>query len=304
MNNRKKQVVKKELSEINKGSEELFANDIRKIDEGIYSFMVYILQMNKLIETTGITEFTSVFKSYTLSDYECIYISLGSKYNEQFIEYKYTNQTIQKRSNAEWQMLPGFVRCKKSLVICIDRFENENVKQENRNMLEKILDTNITMIICDLDGTIQLFEYIITFILQQLATYSIHQNNVVIVNYIRFINPNHTENYLEENLSSCVYKILEKTVYNNSLYEWFGYQPNLYNIIYRYNFRIIYYMLLNVINILQKNIKNNHLSTSNMYVLFGKSLETSFLATFFKNIYDITVTDNMISFYEYNQLTS
>ena len=261
--------------------------------------------MNKLIETTGVTEFKSVFETYTLSDYECIYISLGSKYNEKMIDYQYQiHETIRKKSNAEWQLLPGFVRCKKTLAVCIDRFENENVKQENINILEDIVNENITMIICDIDGTIQLFESMITFIIQQLSIYSIHQNNVMIVNYIRFISPNHTENYLEENLSSSLYKILEKNIYSNSLYEWFGYQPNMYNIIYKYNCRIIYYLLSRVICILQKNIKNTHLSTSNMYVLFGKALETQFLATFFKNIYDITIIDNMKSFYDYNQSTS
>jgi hypothetical protein len=261
--------------------------------------------MNKQIETTGINEFKTVFETYTLSDYECIYISLGSKYNEELIEYQYPiNQTIQKRSNAEWQMLPGFVRSKKTLAICIDRFENENVKHVNRNRIENIMNEHITMIICDLDGTIQLFESIITIIIQQLAIYSIHQNTVIIVNYIRFISPNHTENYLEENLSSSIHKILEKTIYGNSFYEWFGYQPNLYNIIYKYNCRNIFHLLTFVIRILQKKIKNNHLSTSNIDVLFGESLDTPFLATFLKNIYDITVLDTMTSFYDYNQFAS
>ena len=257
--------------------------------------------MNKITETTGIAEFKSVFETYTLSDYECIYVSLGSKYNEQFIEYQYTmSQTIRKRSNAEWQMLPGFVRCKKTLAICIDRFENENAKCENCNILEHTESENVTIIICDLDGTVQLFESIITFIIQQLSIYEIHQNNVMFANYIRFINPNHTENYLEENLSSSIYKIMEKTIYRDSLYEWFGYQPNLYNIIYRYNERIIYCILSSVITILQKKIKNAHLSMSNVCVLLGESLGTQFLEAFLKNIYDITVLDTMRSFYEYN----
>jgi len=261
--------------------------------------------MNHLVETTGITEFKSVFKTYTLSDYKYIYVSLGSKYNELFIEYQYTiSQTIRQRSNAEWQMLPGFVRCNKTLAICIDRFENENIKCENCYILQDIGRENITMIICDLDGTIQLFESIITCIIQQLAIYKIHQKNVIIANYIRFIKPNHTENYLEENLSSSIYKIMEKTIYRNSLYEWFGYQPNLYNIIYRYNERIIYYILSSVITILQKKIKNAHLSISNVCVLLGESLGTQFLEAFLKNIYDITILDNMKSYYEYNQLAS
>ena len=160
------------------------------------------------------------------------------------------------------------------------------------------------MVICDLDGTLQLFESMITFLIGQLSIYHVHQNNVIIVNYIRFISPNHTENYLEENLSSAIYKILEKTTYANSFYEWFGYQPNLYNIIYKYNCRVIYYLLSRVIDILQKNIKNSHLSTLNMCVLLGKSLDTPFLSTFLKNTYDITIEDDMKSFYDYHQFSS
>jgi hypothetical protein len=257
--------------------------------------------MNKLIEINGITDFKSVFETQTLSDYEYIYISLGSKHNEEIVEYKYQlNESIRKLSNAEWQMLPGFIRCKKTLVVCIDRFENETVKQKNKEILKNILSENVTMMICNIDGTIQIFESIIIFIIQQLAIYKIHQNNIVIVNFIRFMYPNHTENYLEENLSSSLYKILEKTIYSSSLYEWFGYQPNMYNIIYKYNCRFIYYLLSRVINSLQQNIKNDNLSTCNMYVVFGKSIETQLLATFFKNIYDVTIIDNdMKSFYDY-----
>jgi hypothetical protein len=259
--------------------------------------------MNQITETTGITEFKSVFETLALSDYECIYVSLGSKYNEQFVEYQYImNKTIRKRSNAEWQMLPGFVRCKKTLAICIDRFENENIKRRNYNILEDIVSENVTMIICDLDGTIQLFESIIHIIIQQFAIYKIHHNMVIIVNYIRFINPNHTENYLEQHLSSSIYKILSKTVYSSSLYEWFGYQPNLYNIIYRYNEQFISCILSTVISILQKKIKNDSLSTSNIHVLFGELLATPFLSTFLKNTYDITILDDMKSFYEYDEL--
>lgn len=299
-------MAKKERFAVKKKNEEPFANKIApiknrtyKIDKGIYSFVIYILQMNQITETTGITEFKSVFEKHTLSDYECIYVSLGSKYNGKLVDYQYTNKSICKRSNAEWQMLPGFVRCKKTLAICIDRFENENAKNNNRNILEDSESENVTIIICDLDGSIQLFEAIISIIIQQFDIYQIHRNMVIIVNYIRFISPNHTENYLEENLSSSIYKILSKTVYCSSLYEWFGYQPNLYNIIYRYNEPCISCILSNVINILQKNIKNDNLSTSNIHVLFGESLGTPFLSAFLKNTYDITMLDRMKSFYEY-----
>jgi len=254
--------------------------------------------MNTLIETVGITEFKKVFETYALSDYECIYISLGSKFNKNVIEYQCAEPII-KRTNATWQMLPGFIRCKKTLVVCIDRFENEEIKQVNIDILkhQSIPESNI--IICDLDGTIQLFENIIQFIIKQSQLYEINPNKMMIVNYLRFISPNHTENYLEENISSHLQSIISSTIYKDCLFEWFGYQPNLYNIIYRYNCRIIFYLLSHVISILQKHIQNSELSISNMRILFEDTVKTQAMKIFCKNIYDITVIDDMKSLYDH-----
>lgn len=255
--------------------------------------------MNQYIATTGIEDFKKVLDTYDLSEFKCVYISLGSKYNEQKIEYSIPNQqSIKKMSNATWQMIPGFTRYKKTLSICIDRFENDSIKEENKNLIVPLLEDNTYFIVCDIDGTIQLFESIISFIIDRLCIFSISPENVIIVNYLRFISPNHTENYLEENLSPSIQKLLLKTDYSNCFYEWFGYQPNLYNIIYRYNNRIIYNILSSVCKILQKKIRNDELSYININVLFGESINTQFLEIFLKNTYDIThLHDNMKSFY-------
>lgn len=255
--------------------------------------------MNQYIATTGIDNFKEVLNTYDLYEFKCIYISLGSKYNERRIEYSIPNQQpVTKMSNATWQMIPGFTRYKKTLSICIDRFENENIKEENKRMILPLLEDNIHFIVCDIDGTIQLFESIISFIIDRVRIFSITPENVIIVNYLRFISPNHTENYLEEKLSPSIQKLLSKTDYSNCFYEWFGYQPNLYNIIYRYNNRIIYNILSCVCKILQKKIRNNELSATNINVLFGESINTQFLEIFLKNTYDITdLHDIMKSFY-------
>jgi hypothetical protein len=223
--------------------------------------------MNKIIETTGITEFQKIFQTYSLTEYEYIYISFGSKY--------YLPKKTQKLSNAKWKMIPGFICNKKNvLVLCIDRFENNIIKKINKNIINQHIpsDRNINIIICDIDRTIQLFENLIINIIQRLKIYSINKEKVTIVNYYRFTSPNHIEKYLEQNLSSCFQKILVKTVYSNCFYEWFGYIPNLYNIIYRYNNRIIY-------NILPIIYCNNAFSIENIK-LFD---------LFLKNMYDITM---------------
>lgn len=224
--------------------------------------------MNKIIETTGIIEFQNIFQTHCLTDYEYIYISFGSK-------------NTQKISNTKWKMIPGFIYNKKNiLVLCIDRFENNKIKKINKNIIKQHipLNKNINIIICDIDRTIQLFEIIIINIIQRLTIYSINKEKVFIVNYYRFTSPNHIEKYLEQNLSLCFQKILVKTVYSNCFYEWFGYTPNLYNIIYRYNIRIIY-------NILPIIYRNNECSIENIKLV----------DLFLKNIYDITMIHTMKS---------
>jgi hypothetical protein len=230
--------------------------------------------MNKIIETTGITEFQKIFQTHRLTDYEYIYISFGSKY--------YLPKNTKKISNAKWKMIPGFIYNKKNiLVLCIDRFENNKIKKINKNIIKQhiLSDRNINIIICDIDRTIQLFEILIINIIKRLTKYSINKEKVIIVNYFRFTTPNHIEKYLEQNLSLCFQKILVKTVYSNCFYEWFGYTPNLYNIIYRYNIRIIY-------NILPIIYCNNEFSIEN----------NQLIDLFLKNIYDITMIHTMKSF--------
>jgi hypothetical protein len=251
-----------------------------------------------IIETQGIEEFKTVFEGYNLTTYEYVYISLGSKYNEKTIEYKTANKQIQKISNAKWQMIPGFILYKKSLSICIDRFENKEIKKENIKQLIDHKEQNIDILICDIDGTVQLFELLIDFITQRLLNSLIQPKNVIIVNYLRFISPNHTEHYLEENLSKALYSLLvKKTKYSECFYLWFGYQPNLYNIIYKYNQQIIFHIL----PLLYRILKDNEVSVSNIHEIFSdpniyscKSNSKMMIELFLKNTYDITNIDTTI----------
>ena len=240
--------------------------------------------MNNIIETTGMIEFKNSFETHVLSDYECIYISFGSK-------CKCKNPSM---TNANWRMIPGFIYDKKSLALCIDRFENKKNKNINKNILKQHIASNVNIIICDIDRTIQIFEIILLFIIQRLTTYSVNKENVIIVNYFRFTTPNHVEKYLEQNVSSCFQKVLMKTVYSNCFYEWFGYAPNLYNIIYRYNNRIIYNILPLVCKILKKE-----LSMQNIQFLSQELHHSKIIELFLKNMYDITIKNTMKSLYEY-----
>jgi len=234
-----------------------------------------------MIETDK-TTFQQTIDQLDLTKYEFIYISLGSKFNEETIVYPYCGKEIQKKSNAVYQMIPEFIRAKKALSICIDRFD-KNSQQKTKDIIESTID----FIICDLDGTIQLFEQLITFLKDKFIYYDIDPNIVMIANYIRFISPNHTEYYLEQNLSDAIVKVLYNTPYSDRLYEWFGYQPNLYNIIYKYKRFII--GLSYICTMLQKKIGNNELSLYNIDSLFDNDkVKMRAIELFLENTYDIT----------------
>jgi hypothetical protein len=255
-------------------------------------------QNNKnIMETSGISEFKNIFEKIDLTIYDYIYVSMGSKYNNsETITYTIANKTIHKKTNAEWQMIPEFIRNisnqMKTLVICIDRFENNTIKKTNIDVLSHIINNGMYIIICDLDGTIHLFESIIDIITKSAVKYAIPPEKIMIVNFIRFIYPNHTESYLEENLSKSLHKQLLQTAYTDCLYEWFGYQPNLYNIVYKYNAQSLFIILSSVINTLNKNIEHCELTSDNIHILENSTINRRFLGIFLKNTFDIKYKSN------------
>ena len=54
-------------------------------------------------------------------DYQCVYVSIGSKFNTSYCMVN--NKEI--RSNAQYQMIPKFLKKEKQLIIIIDRFKDE-----------------------------------------------------------------------------------------------------------------------------------------------------------------------------------
>lgn len=207
------------------------------------------------------------FDKHDFSGFDYIYISLGSKFNRTHIEYLLPyNRSVVKYSNADFQILPAFYRNKpdkKTLSICIDRFENADIKDKNIEIVSNIHQTeqNIKFILCDLDGTIQLFEMLIQYIIDKLI--SLQETNLMIANYLRFVSPNHTEYYLEQNLSNAIDKLLSKTPFRSCFYQWFGYQPNTYNFIYKYQEQFMTYGVYFLCEILEKLLDIEELTIYN-----------------------------------------
>jgi len=212
------------------------------------------------------------------------------------------NKIIDKISNAEFQMIPAFYRKtnppKKTLAICIDRFETPENKQENILLLTQVLENEptIEMILCDLDATIQLFEHLVLFVIERCSP-KIDENKLMIVNYINFISPNHTEYYLEQNLAEAINRILCNTRFRDCFYQWFGYHPNLYNFIYTYNAQYISYGLSFLCDILQKSIGNENLTIYNKHKV-KQSIQCKskqqLYDMFLQNVRDICHTESFL----------
>ena len=166
--------------------------------------------------------FLSLYKSYDLYN-----LSIGSKYNN-------TDNTPF-CSNAYLQMIPNFLnRLKKILIIVVDIF-NEIELIKNINILKNSsIDTQIDIVLLN-----HLFTTdILLLFLEYLEINQIIPNNCMIINYIKFLSPNETELYTEQNVSTIIRNILKEQFdgkYKNLFYQWFGYSEIFYNLIYNDN---------------------------------------------------------------------
>jgi hypothetical protein len=113
----------------------------------------------------------------------------------------------------------------------------------------------------------------------------------MIVNYIRFLRPNDFEYSVEESIPDNIDRILQSTMYKDCFYQWFGYQPNLYNIIYKYNsyrelfhFSDIIFRLNKTLGIETLDLQNVH----HVYEFYKTQTHSLYFETFLKNTVDIS----------------
>lgn len=240
--------------------------------------------------------------------YENIYISIGSKYNEEFIYM--TNKTGKQQtkwSNAMEQIAPHFYREKEnSLILCVDSFNPQELEKNKSKIREIVLLSDI--ILYDTNNTIQSIEEFISYMTNYFIEKEILPEKVLIANYVRFISPNHTENYFEENIPKVIYKGLTSpslpsssiVSYNTRFFQWFGYQPHTYHLLFNYhNYK---YMVgyTNILYLLNDIYDEDYLSYSNIYMLqkINSKISPMYLEIFLKNVMDITAPFD-ISLYDY-----
>ena len=169
-----------------------------------------------------------------------LYLSIGSKLNELVIA---DSQYEQWYSNALHQMFPEFLQNNSyytedaTFIIIIDRFTDFEYRRNElllRNRLKKSKHTHIVILntLCDEKLLVPLIKYI-TYICGKTDMLS---RNLLICNYVKFSStPNYQEYQQSFFISSFIDKLLSKTKhYKECLYEWFGYDYSLFNMIYNY----------------------------------------------------------------------
>jgi len=204
------------------------------------------------------------------NSYDYVYISLGSKMNESSTMFSYPIKNNCLSSNAEYQMIPAFVRLQpeKNKILClvIDDFHNITLHKWNIQYMQKVLNchTNIQLVLYDQIISLTNITHNIQT-LNLLFKKNICATRFLLCNYICFKSSNDTELRLENELPNKIQKAMDFK-YKECFYQWFGYSFYTYNYVYHYN---AYYLqkLMNftyISNLLNKILQDNQLDIYNI----------------------------------------
>ena len=171
-----------------------------------------------------------------------LYMSVGSKWNELVVPSKTFDNSIW-YSNSLDQMMPSFIRyqfesaC--TLVIIIDEFrDNKSLKINKLLITQNIEDTN-NICVCLINKFCSSKDIILDFtnkVVEFSKRHNIHNNNFMICNFVKYLNqPNLYELSSSTIISSSINEALTDTVYNDCLYEWYGYMYGLHTLVYNRN---------------------------------------------------------------------
>ena len=240
---------------------------------------------------TGSTEFTSLLYK---AKYKYIYISIGGKYNQEIVNIPCLGKPDKPlRTNAELQLCPNFLfeRNEPILLICFDSFQDSESSTINQQMIESRIQPNMEFIFYDERFTVNSICEKIRSTVEIFETFGIDASDVMICNYIRFLNePSLNEVSFELELPSMIYKSLMDTRYKKSYYMWFGYQPLFYNLLYRYDdyhirYLMDYHMILKIGNFIETPI--GIYDVQEIYDLSPKYIPKKIIDCFLSSVIDI-----------------
>ena len=216
-----------------------------------------------------------IIELFTMNQYKKIYISIGSKWNDHTYEYNqiYGNQ-INRETNTHLQLVPNFMknRNEKVLLIALDQFDNVENRMKNFKMVQNKLTSNMDFI-------------------EIIEINNISPDDFMITNYICFQNPNPQEYFTEKNTKNIIYDLLKNSIYIDCYYQWFGYQENLYNIIYKYNKYNSMYRFNEILCVLHTLLRSNLFGVDNLsyvYDYYTSQKHNLYFTVFLNNVVDIS----------------
>jgi len=241
------------------------------------------------------TEFTSLlYTLYIKAKYKYIYISIGGKYNQENVNIPRLGKPDKNlKTNAELQLCPNFLleQNEPILLICFDSFQNSESSMANQQIIESRIQANMEFIFYDERFTVNSICEKIRSTVEIFDSLGIEASDVIICNYIRFLNePSMNEVSFELELPSMIYKSVVDTLYKKSYYMWFGYQPLFYNLLYRYDdyhirYLIDYHMILKIGNFIETPI--GIYDVQEIYDLSPKYIPKKIIDCFLSSIVDI-----------------
>lgn len=197
-----------------------------------------------MIINTNESNFTNALTtSFQTKKYQYVYISIGSKFNQQDVYLNSVSGSVANRvdTNAIMQMVPMFLRTKPGnthiLNIVIDTFSTRTDMDMNKRLINSVTPDNMDCILVNMKCTATNLKEIFIQILERVLVQDINPLCVMICNYVKYINePNMDEHETEIMIPKCIQSVLNTSNYKNCYYEWYGYKYDLYNCIYNVSF--------------------------------------------------------------------
>ena len=187
----------------------------------------------------NITDLPQYLLKYCYKEY--VYCSIGSKLNEEITGFRYPSIDLKLNSNAEYQMIPEFVRNNylNNLVIIIDQFSDEEIYNKNINLLKKIIKykSNIEILLVHYRFDCNNINIVFDPLLQYLYLNNIKSEQFMFVNFICYKVANLQDLTMENTFRNLIQKKLNNSydgIYNECYYQWYGYIYLTYNYIYNY----------------------------------------------------------------------
>ena len=188
--------------------------------------------------------------------YHYVYVSLGSKINEENVTFSYPSSGITLNSNAEFQMIPMFIReqPKTNNILCviIDDFHDNELAKTNNVLLEKIT-----------------------------RKHKICSTRFMFTNFICFKHPNQLQLGFESKLPEVIQRSFNSFLngyYKTCYYQWFNYAYYTYNYIYCYHdYNMLRLMSIQNLHMLMKTcIKNDTLNSTNCEIITNYTKELNY----------------------------